>query len=1075
MKRNYNLNHRLTATILLLSLCLQSCLNQSIPPMSLEGKHPSRQDYIKEQPLGAKSYKQEQAAQDTSIPITVRKDLLVTADELQIGQPAKSTTGSSIQPSCTSSTKRSSDNPTVKKSVQEKRTKTTISAGFNRLSPIKTQLNKKSIWKFKTRQGQLVRAYQQGEKYQADVREKIGNFTREYTLPIYLEPSMTLEKLASLPKLIQEQYIQFVLAKRAVNQQGYIYIGKGGVLGGMMEGDEEPRRGKEKKKEKEKEEKPENNFNNHENLLESAIEEGNAEAQFVLGERAYYVWLYQYRKGAYHEAKFWLSKAAAQSHQEAIILLDTIKRREVEIQSDRKLEKLLDACERLNLNKLLPLIPKQEIEIQWTLYLGSGSFGDVYQANYQGKMVAVKKLQNNRHLHSQFAAFQKECIIMANHPHNNIVTFLGFCPQENCLIMEYAAGGSLWSLLKDKTKNISWKQRCQIGLDVAEGMSYLHDREIVHGDLKSDNILLDNELHAKITDFGTSALKSENSTHGTWGGTLSWAAPETFITLENSKAVDVYSYGMVLWQLGARKKPFETFSTYYTLGDHLVKAGGREVITEDTPSYIRKVIELCWLPEPPLKEETDKEQRPEMQKVRHLLQKGYYAFLEKDKYLQLEELLEADNTYLLHRAAEKGSVEIVKILLEKGVDVNLLDIKAKASPLHYAALNSHIEVVKLLIENGADVHTKIKDDYPPLYWAAENDHLEIVKLLIEKGADLDAESKYGNSTLCLAIEKGHLAIVKLLIEKGADIHVKNKHGYTPLCLAAQNGHLEIVELLIEKGSDIHVKNGNSNTPLCLAAQKGHSKIVKLLIEKGADIHVKGFYDYTPLCLAAQSGHLEIVELLIEKGADIHVKNNKGYTPLCLAAQNGHLEIVKLLIEKEADVHVKNRNGDTPLCLAVSNGYLEIVKLLIEKEADIHVKNRNGDTPLCLAVSNGYLEIVKLLIEKGADIHVKSKNGNTPLCLAVQGRYVEIVKLLIERGADIHVKGFYDYTPLCLAVQGDHLAIVKLLIEKGADIQVKSKGGNTPLCLAVQGGHLEIVKLLIERGADIHVKVFYDYT
>lgn len=243
MQRNYKLNQRLLASVLLVSLFLQSCLNSPILPISTNSSQQAsnEQGSIKEQPLGAGSYKQEQAVRGTSIPITVRKDLLVTADKLQIDQRTKATTGSSIQQSSTSSTRRRSDKPTVKKSVQEKGTKTAISAGINQLSPIKTQLNRRSIWKFKTRQGQRVKIYQQGEKWQANVKEKIGTFTRQHTLPVYFGPSMTLEKLASLPKLVQEQYIQFVLPKRAVNQQGYIYIGKGGLLGGMLRKSKNPK------------------------------------------------------------------------------------------------------------------------------------------------------------------------------------------------------------------------------------------------------------------------------------------------------------------------------------------------------------------------------------------------------------------------------------------------------------------------------------------------------------------------------------------------------------------------------------------------------------------------------------------------------------------------------------------------------------------------------------------------------------------------------------------------------------------------------------------------------------------
>jgi len=284
------------------------------------------------------------------------------------------------------------------------------------------------------------------------------------------------------------------------------------------------------------------------------------------------------------------------------------------------------AFDRLHLNKFLAAIPKEEIK--YGRKLGVGGAGVVFQATYQGKEVAVKQLL--RASNEQIASFQKEAVIMANYRHTNLITFIGFCKNEDAfqgqyaLVMEYAPGGSLASLLKS-TQEISWKTRYQIALDVAEGMSYLHDCGIVHSDLKSENILLDQDGHAKVTDFGTATLKTENSTFGDWeGGTYRWMAPEIFHIQRNTKAGDVYSYGMVLWQLGARKEPFQAITAFQV--SKYISEGNHEVITDDTPMEIRRVIELCWLPEPPLRKETDTAQRPEMKQVRFLIESGYASF-----------------------------------------------------------------------------------------------------------------------------------------------------------------------------------------------------------------------------------------------------------------------------------------------------------------------------------------------------------------------------------------------------------------------------------------------------------------
>jgi serine/threonine protein kinase len=165
----------------------------------------------------------------------------------------------------------------------------------------------------------------------------------------------------------------------------------------------------------------------------------------------------------------------------------------------------------------------------------------------------------------------------------------------------------------------------------------LHECGIVHCDLKSENILLDSKQRAKITDFGMAALRNDHvtdgeSSYGTWsGGTYRWMAPELFCQgSKNSKAGDVYSYGMVLWQLGSRKEPYATINSLPQLAKHIAE-NNNEIISLNTPQAIKKVIELCWLPEPPLKQVTDTRQRPTMKQVRRMLEKGLEEEDEKEK------------------------------------------------------------------------------------------------------------------------------------------------------------------------------------------------------------------------------------------------------------------------------------------------------------------------------------------------------------------------------------------------------------------------------------------------------------
>ncbi|KAM3149290.1 hypothetical protein ABEW05_010451 [Botrytis cinerea] len=313
----------------------------------------------------------------------------------------------------------------------------------------------------------------------------------------------------------------------------------------------------------------------------------------------------------------------------------------------------------------------------------------------------------------------------------------------------------------------------------------------------------------------------------------------------------------------------------------------------------------------------------------------------------------------------------------------------------YFGLN---EIVKLLLERGADIESKdSKYGQTPLLWAAENGHDTVVKLLLEKGADIESKDRNGQTPLLLAAINGHDAVVKLLLEKDADIESKDsRYGRTPLLWAAKNGHDTVVKLLLEKGADIESKDRNGQTPLLLAAINGHDAVVKLLLEKDADIESKDSrYGRTPLSWAAGNGHDAVVKLLLEKGADIESKDRNGQTPLLLAAINGHDAVVKLLLEKDADIESKDsRYGRTPLLWAAKNGHDTVVKLLLEKGADIESKDRNGQTPLLLAAINGHDAVVKLLLEKDADIESKdSRYGRTPLSWAAGNGHDTVVKLL----------------------------------------------------------------------------------
>ncbi|XP_046358515.2 uncharacterized protein LOC124136592 isoform X2 [Haliotis rufescens] len=414
-----------------------------------------------------------------------------------------------------------------------------------------------------------------------------------------------------------------------------------------------------------------------------------------------------------------------------------------------------------------------------------------------------------------------------------------------------------------------------------------------------------------------------------------------------------------------------------------------------------------------------------------------------------------DNT-ALESACEGGDVEIVKLLLENGLDVSPSYYGGRA--LCSACKGGHVEIVKLLLENGQDVSHSYYGNRA-LESACEGGHVEIVKLLLENGLDVSQYDCCGRA-LEIACEGGHVEIVKLLVENGLDVSQYDCCGRA-LEIACEGGHVEIVKLLVENGLDVS-QYDYGDTALEIACEGGHVKIVKLLVENGLDVSQPDYGD-TALEIACEGGHVEIVKLLLENGLDVSQYGYAGRA-LEIACEGGHVEIVKLLVENGLDV--SQYDYGYYLWSGFKEGHVEIVKLLMENGLDVS-QSYYGGRALESACEGGHVKIVKLLLENGLDVS-QSDYGGRALESACEGGHVKIVKLLLENGRDVSQ---YDYGYyLWRACKGGHVEIVKLLMENGLDVS-QPDYGNTALESACKGGHVEIVKLLVENGLDVSQ---YDY-
>jgi len=235
--------------------------------------------------------------------------------------------------------------------------------------------------------------------------------------------------------------------------------------------------------------------------------------------------------------------------------------------------------------------------------IGKGSYGEVYKAEWRGIIVALKRLPYHLLENPEFMEdFRKEAAIMSSLRHPNTLQFLGTCKIEEdiCIVTEYMEKGSLYQLLHKDDVQVPYSLVKKIALDVSQGMNYLHNLKpfpILHRDLKSHNLLVDENWKVKISDFGLSKVVETLNGTMTSCGTPAWAAPEVLKNSHYTEKADVYSFGICLWEFWTRRDPYEgmpTFQIIFAVGNQ----GERPTVPESSPEEYTRLMRDCWSQSP---------------------------------------------------------------------------------------------------------------------------------------------------------------------------------------------------------------------------------------------------------------------------------------------------------------------------------------------------------------------------------------------------------------------------------------------------------------------------------------------
>lgn len=758
------------------------------------------------------------------------------------------------------------------------------------------------------------------------------------------------------------------------------------------------------------------------------------------------------------------------------------------------------------------LLENQELDARYAVVgtLGSGGSASVYLVeDRELNCLCAWKVQRTEKEHRR--SLQEEIEVLQALQHPNIIKVFGYHQFEKlqltAISLEYLRGGSLRE--KIVAGPLSEAEAIQVATDVLSGLEYLHQRGILHGDIKPDNILFSAENIAKLADFGL-AREVSDAQRSTIEGSLLYLAPEVLEGANASPQSDLYSFGLTVYE-ALTGTPYTSIEESSLPTKRLIRQQRQKIANLKVGSPLKNLLFRLLEPAPTARLASAGEalalvraavSTPKSSKrrwrvaaaslflalilflpttlgklllIRLLLYTNHYldypisaqrieAITRPDPDL-FTHLIRHREMLLAEFALASGSTphldqkQLLEITLDDSSTSLLSKLLARMQPsttavqqlLKHSVMRRKSEKALLIVRHYPHLpfdNATLFDILP--HWPDLNSALLHQELDQEVRAILTA---YVNNDVA----------GKALSSRGHQFEPSTTDGLTSLHYAAMFGPIS-TRFILSEGFPVDPPDSKSRTALHLAVINNRISSAAVLLEFGANVNQRDVELKTPLWYAVRNVNIGMTKLLLENGADVSASGIPDVPLTTTAVFQGSPELLKLLLEFDPRAH--EYGTLSPIGVAVAHGKLEAVKLLLQYGANPNTVISYTVSPASLARRaitywNGFL--LDELLSAGANLNEVSAKGKTLLEEAWEARALIAVEVLIKHGVKvdtpIHRKALAQG-----AVSHEHYPFFEQLT-KAVDFSpsIRLGEGKTVLALAISAENRRAVLKLLEFG------------